>query len=74
MFDQHEGRLRAPFVSAFSEQLPDWPGGGQAGIHGTNDDSSMGKDVSAGCIRMHNRDILELSESVPLGTLVFLQE
>lgn len=61
-------------ISAFSEQLPDWPGGGQAGIHGTNDDSSIGKDVSAGCIRMHNKDILELSESMPLGTPVFVQE
>ena len=61
-------------ISAFSEQLPDWPGGGQAGIHGTNDDSAIGKDVSAGCIRMHNRDILRLSESAPLGTPVFVQE
>lgn len=61
-------------ISAFSEQLPDWPGGGQAGIHGTNDDSTIGKDVSAGCIRMHNGDILRLSESAPLGTPVFVQE
>jgi lipoprotein-anchoring transpeptidase ErfK/SrfK len=40
------------------------------GIHGTNDPSSIGKAVSKGCIRMHNRDVEELSRIVPIGTLV----
>ncbi|RSD28201.1 L,D-transpeptidase family protein [Mesobacillus subterraneus] len=40
------------------------------GIHGTNDPSSIGKAVSKGCIRMHNRDVLELSRQVPNGTRV----
>jgi lipoprotein-anchoring transpeptidase ErfK/SrfK len=40
------------------------------GIHGTNDPSSIGKSVSHGCIRMNNRDVLELAKSVPLQTLV----
>ena len=40
------------------------------GIHGTNNPSSIGKEVSKGCIRMHNRDVLELSRQVPNGTRV----
>ena len=40
------------------------------GIHGTNDPSSIGKAVSAGCIRMHNEDVLELSQLVLYGTTV----
>lgn len=40
------------------------------GIHGTNNPSSIGKNVSNGCIRMYNRDILEVSSLVPIGTPV----
>lgn len=61
-------------ISGYSEKLVDWPGGGQVGIHGTNDPSSIGKDVSAGCIRLQNGDILELTHLAPLGTPVFVQE
>lgn len=43
------------------------------GIHGTNDPSSIGKRVSHGCIRMHNRDVLELSKLVPIGTRVTIR-
>ncbi|WP_251555170.1 L,D-transpeptidase family protein [Neobacillus muris] len=43
------------------------------GIHGTNDPSSIGKAVSHGCIRMHNRDVLQLAEKVPNGTRVIIQ-
>ncbi|MNI29631.1 putative L,D-transpeptidase YkuD [compost metagenome] len=40
------------------------------GIHGTNDPSSIGKSVSHGCIRMQNRDVVELAKLVPLQTPV----
>ena len=40
------------------------------GIHGTNNPSSIGKYVSQGCIRMHNKDVLELAGIVPIGTQV----
>ena len=40
------------------------------GIHGTNVDASIGTYASHGCIRMHNRDILELFPQVPLWTYV----
>jgi lipoprotein-anchoring transpeptidase ErfK/SrfK len=40
------------------------------GIHGTNRPSSIGKTVSKGCIRMYNRDVVELAHLVPLRTRV----
>ncbi|KXH84145.1 L,D-transpeptidase [Sporosarcina sp. HYO08] len=40
------------------------------GIHGTNNPSSIGKSVSHGCIRMYNKDVLQLSSIVPVGTVV----
>ncbi|BFH60032.1 MULTISPECIES: L,D-transpeptidase [Paenibacillus] len=43
------------------------------GIHGTNDPESIGHEVSHGCIRMHNEDVLELSSYVPVGTRVTIR-
>ena len=40
------------------------------GIHGTNNPSSIGQNLSHGCIRMYNHDVLELSKSTPIGTTV----
>jgi lipoprotein-anchoring transpeptidase ErfK/SrfK len=42
------------------------------GIHGTNNPSSIGGFVSKGCIRMHNRDVLDLAAIVPIGTSVHI--
>ena len=42
----------------------------QYAIHGTNDPRSIGGFVSFGCIRMHNRDILDLYKRVKIGTRV----
>jgi len=42
------------------------------GIHGTNNPASIGKNVSHGCIRMYNQDILELSSLVPIGIGVLI--
>jgi lipoprotein-anchoring transpeptidase ErfK/SrfK len=39
-------------------------------IHGTNNPGSVGGFVSWGCIRMHNRDIMDLYERVGVGTRV----
>jgi lipoprotein-anchoring transpeptidase ErfK/SrfK len=61
-------------LSGFSEKLTNWPAGGQLGIHGTNDPSSIGKDVSHGCIRLQNADILDLSQYIAFGTPVSIQE
>ena len=40
------------------------------GIHGSKDPSSIGKSVSAGCVRMHNADVEELYGLLPVGTPV----
>jgi lipoprotein-anchoring transpeptidase ErfK/SrfK len=45
-------------------------GDGVIGIHGTNDPSSIGTDVSHGCIRMSNEGITRLAKVLPLGTPV----
>ena len=37
-------------------------------IHGSPDSAEMGKPGSIGCIRMHNRDLLELFDLVEVGT------
>ncbi|PWK15883.1 L,D-transpeptidase family protein [Tumebacillus permanentifrigoris] len=43
---------------------------GGYGIHGTDNPYSIGKAVSHGCIRLQNKDVEELYDLVPLGTLV----
>lgn len=40
------------------------------GIHGTNRPNSIGQHLSHGCIRMQNRDVLELYDLIPVGTKV----
>lgn len=40
------------------------------GIHGTTEPESIGKQVTAGCIRMLNEDVEELYTIVPVGTEV----
>jgi lipoprotein-anchoring transpeptidase ErfK/SrfK len=43
---------------------------GEFGIHGTDQEDSIGKSASHGCIRMHNKDIAELYQLVDMGTSV----
>lgn len=45
---------------------------GTYGIHGTNRPSSIGRDVSHGCIRMLNKHVEELYELVDVGTRVVI--
>jgi len=42
-------------------------------IHGTNDEKNIGKKASAGCIRMKNRDIIELFDHVKIGCKVYIR-
>jgi lipoprotein-anchoring transpeptidase ErfK/SrfK len=46
--------------------------GDQYAIHGTNRPGSIGKAASYGCIRMYNRDIIDLYERVEVGTPVVM--
>ena len=58
-------------LSGFSDVLKEFRGGnGVVGIHGTNDQSGLGQDVSFGCIRMSNAGITKLASLLPLGTPV----
>lgn len=58
-------------LSGYSEVLYDFAGGdGQFGLHGTNDPDSVGRDVSNGCLRVHNEDITKLAERLPIGVPV----
>jgi lipoprotein-anchoring transpeptidase ErfK/SrfK len=60
-------------LSAFQPKLSWWAGGGQVAIHGTNQDELIGRAVSHGCVRMHDADILKVSELVPAGSPVVIQ-
>jgi lipoprotein-anchoring transpeptidase ErfK/SrfK len=42
-------------------------------IHGTNEPSSIGKNISHGCIRLNNQDMEELYSLVPLYTRVAIK-
>lgn len=43
-------------------------------IHGTPDDQPMGEPRSHGCIRMSNRDVVELFDLVEPGTEIVIDE
>ena len=58
-------------LSSHSEKLNEFNGGdGEVGIHGNNDASVLGQDVSHGCIRMDNAKITQLAKVLMLGTPV----
>ncbi|MGY2047641.1 L,D-transpeptidase [Methylobacterium sp. JK268] len=41
-------------------------------IHGTNEPETIGRNVSSGCIRMMNEDVIDLYERVPVGATVIV--
>jgi lipoprotein-anchoring transpeptidase ErfK/SrfK len=43
-------------------------------IHGSPDSTEMGKPGSIGCIRMYNRDLLQLFDLVTTGTEVDIKD
>ncbi|MDD2619520.1 MAG: peptidoglycan-binding protein [Syntrophomonadaceae bacterium] len=56
-----------PFGARWMRLSVPWGG---YGIHGTNNPSSIGKAASHGCIRMYNKDVIEIYSQTPLGTPV----
>jgi L,D-transpeptidase catalytic domain len=60
-------------TSARSAVLTDWPGGGFVGIHGTNQPEILPGQVSHGCIRLRNPDILRLARLMKVGTPVTIR-
>lgn len=57
-------------LSAYSRHRTDWPGGGQVGIHGTNQPQLIPGRISNGCIRLRNADVRKLDRIVGPGTPV----
>ena len=39
-------------------------------LHGTNEPWSIGKNVSSGCIRLLNQDVIDLYQRTPMGARV----
>jgi lipoprotein-anchoring transpeptidase ErfK/SrfK len=77
--DRGEGPIFGPvygpnifFTTAYSS-LPDWPGGGIVGIHGTNQPGLVPGRPSHGCIRLHNSDVKRLARLMPVGTALLIR-
>jgi len=43
-------------------------------IHGSPDERPVGQPTSRGCVRMRNKDIIELFDLVPYGTKVLIED
>ncbi len=56
-----------PFGSRWMKLSVSWGG---YGIHGNNNPSSIGRAASHGCIRLFNDDVIELYDTISLGTPV----
>ncbi len=71
-------RKREPWLPAHMPGGPENPLGARAlylgsslyRIHGTNQGTTIGRSVSSGCIRMHNKDVEDLYERVNVGARV----
>jgi L,D-transpeptidase catalytic domain len=59
-------------VTSASSKLTDWPDGGFAGIHGTDQPNLLGEAVSHGCVRVSNAVARALERLAPLGSPVDL--
>jgi lipoprotein-anchoring transpeptidase ErfK/SrfK len=58
-------------LSGFTGDQNSPPGAnGQMGIHGTNDATTLGRDVTLGCIRLSNEAISALAAQLPIGVPV----
>ena len=70
--------LRQPYLPHFMPCCPNNPLGARAmylastlyRIHGSNEPWTIGQNVSSGCIRMRNTDIIDLYGRVKVGTKV----
>lgn len=58
------GRNQGGYVDTFSRYIY---------IHGTSEEDKIGTAASIGCIRMRNRDVIELYRLVDIGTEVLIE-
>jgi lipoprotein-anchoring transpeptidase ErfK/SrfK len=47
-----------------------WSGGGGIRFHGTSEIGSLGQNASHGCVRLSNRDVVQLYDLVDVGTTI----
>ncbi len=74
-------RKRQPELPAYMEGGPDNPLGARAlylgstlyRVHGSNAPWTIGHEVSSGCIRMRNEDVIDLYQRVGVGTRVVVK-
>jgi lipoprotein-anchoring transpeptidase ErfK/SrfK len=60
-------------ISGIQPRLPaGWSGGNQLAIHGTNNPSSIGRSVSAGCVRVSETTLGRLMPLLTYGTPVIV--
>ncbi len=72
--------LRRPDLPSHMDGGPENPLGARAlylgssmfRIHGTNEPSTIGRNVSSGCIRMMNEDVIDLYDRVRVGAKVIV--
>jgi len=55
-------------TSAYAPTLSEWPGGGEVGIHGTDEPTLIPGRPSHGCVRLRNTDISRLWPLISVGT------
>ena len=71
-FGKPENPLGTRFLKLARQATPTQPANG-LGIHGTNDEASVTKSLSSGCIRMRNADVEILTSIVPSKTRVTIK-
>jgi len=73
---------RQPYLPRFMAGGPGNPLGARAiylgatvyRIHGTNEPQTIGTEVSSGCFRLVNGDVVDLYDRVPIGTKVIVRQ
>jgi lipoprotein-anchoring transpeptidase ErfK/SrfK len=68
------GEPGEPQKGAYGSKLISFYNPWEIALHGTNSPNSIGRRVTHGCIRMRNKDIVELSKSVKPGMRLWIVE
>jgi lipoprotein-anchoring transpeptidase ErfK/SrfK len=68
------GEPGEPQKGAYGSKLVSFYNPWEIALHGTNSPKSIGNAVTHGCIRMHNKDIVELSKSIKPGMRLWIVE
>ena len=60
---EKEGKNKGEGIDSYSRYIY---------IHGTSEEGKLGTPASHGCIRMKNKDVIDLYNKVEVGTLVLI--